>query len=149
MLLGLARLAGSFANKAPNKVTTNNNFQLTDILSHTQLCARNSTKARIHRHTQTPTRTTAKNLGDMEKLTLKKNSVSAGGRTESKLVEGENLAAGLHNAGTGTLSHTKSANGKLGNLQKTDIVSDGANDNGHLLTALVVGLHLAAFIRKD
>ena len=49
-------------------------------------------------------------------------------------------------AGTGTLSETKSANGDLGDLKHADIVSDGTNNAGNLL--LLVSAHVDDDLRE-
>lgn len=70
--------------------------------------------------------------------TTENQSVAASGSTESKLIQGDGLAAGGDNAGTGRGSEAESGNSDLGEGQQTVVVGDGANDNnGALLTLLV------------
>lgn len=53
--------------------------------------------------------------------------VGAGGRPEGKLIDGEGLAAGGQNAGTGRGGEAEGRDGELGDLEETDVVSDGAD----------------------
>lgn len=63
--------------------------------------------------------------------------VGTGGEAGSDLVDGEDLTAGLLDAGTGGGSEAESRNGELGELKETVVVGDGANDdNGLALVGL-------------
>jgi hypothetical protein len=61
--------------------------------------------------------------------TAKDDGVGTSGGTESKLIEGEDFTASLQDASLGSLGETESSNGKLGNFQKTGVVSNGTNNN--------------------
>ena len=54
-------------------------------------------------------------------------SVGSSGRSQSKLIDGESLAAGLDDAGTRSRSEAESSDGELGKFQETVIVSNGAD----------------------
>lgn len=72
--------------------------------------------------------------------TTEDQSVASGGGTESKLVEGDGLTTGSDNASAGSGGEAQSSNGVLGELEKTLVVGDGAdNDNGPLLLGGSVG----------
>jgi hypothetical protein len=64
--------------------------------------------------------------------------VGTGGSTESQLVQGDGLAAGSDNAGTGGGGESQGSDGRLGELEETVVVGDGSdNDDGSLLALLV------------
>jgi hypothetical protein len=57
--------------------------------------------------------------------------VGTGGETGGNLVDGESLTTSLLDAGAGRGGEAHGSDGELGELEKTDIVGDGAdNDNG-------------------
>ena len=60
------------------------------------------------------------------------NGVGAGGRAESKLVEGDALPAGSQDAGLGSLGEAQSANRQFRNLEQAYIVGDLGNNDGNL-----------------
>lgn len=65
-------------------------------------------------------------------------SVAASGGAQSKLIQGDGLAAGLDDAGTGSGGESQSSDIDLGEGQETVVVGDGADDDdGALLTLLV------------
>lgn len=69
--------------------------------------------------------------------TTEEESVGTGGVAGGNLVDGEDLTAGLLNAGTSRGSEAESGNGELGELEETVVVSDSANDdNGLALVSL-------------
>lgn len=66
--------------------------------------------------------------------------VAAGGGAEGKLVEGDGLAAGGSQTGTGGGGESQGGDGHLGDRQETVVVGDGADNNdGALLILLDVG----------
>jgi hypothetical protein len=68
--------------------------------------------------------------------TLEENGGGTSGALKSKLVEGQDAAAGLNDASAGSLGDAESGNVQLGDLQKSGVVGDGANDNGDVLSIL-------------
>lgn len=69
--------------------------------------------------------------------------VAAGGGTQSQLVEGQGLATGGDDAAAGGSGESQSGDGHLGDLEKTVVIRDGAdNDDG--LVLLVADLALDA-----
>ncbi len=64
--------------------------------------------------------------------TTKENSVGALGTAESKLIQSDALTTGLDNSGSDSLSESQSSNGKLRDIQKAGVVSDGTDDHGGL-----------------
>lgn len=65
--------------------------------------------------------------------TPQEDGVGSGGGTEGELIEGQDLTAGLEDAGAGALGEPQSAHGQLGELEETGIIGDGADDNGDLV----------------
>ncbi|RUP48714.1 hypothetical protein BC936DRAFT_144124 [Jimgerdemannia flammicorona] len=61
------------------------------------------------------------------------HGISAFRRTEGKLVKGDDLAAGLKDAGLSGLGHTESRKGDFGNLAQAVIVGDGADNDCDLV----------------
>lgn len=59
-------------------------------------------------------------------------SVAAGGRTESQLVQGQSLTTGGKDAGTGGGSESKGGDGDLGDLEQAVVVGDGTDDDDDL-----------------
>jgi len=62
-----------------------------------------------------------------------KNSVGSGGSFEGKLVEGHNLTSSLKNASTSGACESQGTDPELGNLQETDIVSHGSDQDSDLV----------------
>jgi len=62
-----------------------------------------------------------------------KNSVGSGGSFEGKLVEGHNFASSLKNASTSGAGESQSADPELGNLEETDVVGHGSNQDSDLV----------------
>ena len=63
---------------------------------------------------------------------LEQDGVGTGGGGEGELIEGHALTSGLDDAGAGSLSEAQSAHLEGGDLSETDIVGDGADDDGDL-----------------
>lgn len=74
---------------------------------------------------------------------LQQQRVLAGGRSESQLIEGQDLTAGLQDALPGGLRDVQGAHGELGHHQEAGIVGDGADDHDGRLR-LVGGLEEAS-----
>jgi len=74
---------------------------------------------------------------------LQQQGVLAGGRLESQLVEGQNLAASLQDALPGGLGDVQGAHRELGHDQQAGIIGDGADDHDGRLR-LVGGLEEAS-----
>jgi len=64
-----------------------------------------------------------------------------GGGEEHKLVKSEALAACFHDSGSGGLREPECGHGQLGDLEETDVVSDGADDDGDSVLLLAEMLH--------
>lgn len=64
--------------------------------------------------------------------------VGTGGLLQSQLVEGDGLAAGSGDAGTGGGGEAQSGDGGLGDGQETVVVGDGADNNDGLLLVAVL-----------
>ena len=62
--------------------------------------------------------------------TTEENGVGAGRGSQGKLIESDDLTTSLDNACTCSFSDTESADSELGDLEETDIVSDGTDNNG-------------------
>jgi len=75
-------------------------------------------------------------------------SLSAGGSTLSKLIDGEALTAGRLNAGTSSGSEPQSSDGDLGDREKTGVVGDLSNHNNGLLR-VVLCVVLGGSIRNN
>jgi hypothetical protein len=71
--------------------------------------------------------------------TTEDDGVGTSGCTESKLIEGEDFTTSLQDASSGSLGETESSNGKLGDFQKTGVISDGT-DNNNGLSFLALGV---------
>lgn len=69
--------------------------------------------------------------------------VAAGGGTQSQLVEGQGLATGGDDAAAGGSGESQSGDGHLGDLEKTVVIRDGADDDDGLVL-LVADLALDA-----
>lgn len=54
-------------------------------------------------------------------------------RHEGQLVEREDLAAGIEDAGTGGLCDAQGGDGELGDGEQTHVVGDGADEHGDLV----------------
>jgi hypothetical protein len=74
-------------------------------------------------------------------LTAEEDGVGTGGGTESQLVEGDDLTAGLQDASLGGLGDAQAGNRQLGDLEEAVVVSDGSDNDGGLaiLTSHVAG----------
>lgn len=70
--------------------------------------------------------------------TTQQQGVRAGGRTESKLVQGQDLTASLLNASTGGGRHAEGSNGQLGDRQQAVVIGHRANDDNGLVLVLLV-----------
>lgn len=67
--------------------------------------------------------------------TTEKESVLSSGRSESKLVEGDNFTSGLDDSLTSTRGDAESGNGDLGEVRKnTNIIGNGADNDNNLLS---------------
>lgn len=75
----------------------------------------------------------------------KKDSVGALGGAQGKLIKGDAFTAGLDDSGSGSLGESKGSHSHGGNLQKTRIVSDGANNDGSLA---FLALHVSGHTRN-
>lgn len=67
------------------------------------------------------------------------NGVLAGRSASGELVKGDDLTAGLENAGTGGLGDLESGDSDLGDLVQTSVVGDSAGNNNNL-TLVILGL---------
>lgn len=65
-------------------------------------------------------------------LATDEHSVAASGGTGSELVKSEALTASSLDAGTGSIGESQSGNRKLGQLENSVVVGDGANNNDGL-----------------
>ena len=65
-------------------------------------------------------------------LAAEEDGVRASGRTEGKLVEGEDLTTSLEDALLGGSGETEGSNRELGDLKQTNVIGDGANDDDDL-----------------
>lgn len=65
-------------------------------------------------------------------LTTQQDSLGTGGAAHGQLIEGQAFTASLDDTGTGSLGESHGGNGHLGDIQETDIVSDGGNNDGSL-----------------
>jgi hypothetical protein len=72
-----------------------------------------------------------------------KNAALALGRAERQLVEGQDLTAGLEDAGARSLGDAQCDQAQLGHVVQTHVVGDGADHDARLLGARLV-LHLAS-----
>eukprot|EP00341_Mesodinium_pulex_P013290 CAMPEP_0116912236 /NCGR_PEP_ID=MMETSP0467-20121206/15963_1 /TAXON_ID=283647 /ORGANISM="Mesodinium pulex, Strain SPMC105" /LENGTH=174 /DNA_ID=CAMNT_0004588171 /DNA_START=76 /DNA_END=600 /DNA_ORIENTATION=- len=66
------------------------------------------------------------------------NGVSSLGRAQSELIQGDALATSLGDAGSSGGGELQSADGQLGHIEETSIISDGANDDRGLA---ILSLH--------
>lgn len=64
--------------------------------------------------------------------------VGTSGLLQSQLVEGDDLAAGRGDAGTGGGGHTERGNRQLGDGQETVVIGDGADNDNRLVLAAVL-----------
>lgn len=71
--------------------------------------------------------------------TAEQQGVAAGGGTQSELIQGEGLTTGSQNASAGSGGEAQSSDAQLGDLEKTVVISDGANNNDGL-ALLALGL---------
>ena len=63
---------------------------------------------------------------------LEQDGVGTGGGSESQLIKSHALTSGLDDASASSLSEAESAHLHSGDLDQTDIVSDGTDDHGDL-----------------
>lgn len=61
-----------------------------------------------------------------------KDGVGSSGGGEGKLIKGDDFTTGFQDASTGGFCDAQSANAELGDIVETDIVGDGAHDDGGL-----------------
>ena len=66
--------------------------------------------------------------------------ITSGGE-ENKLVKSEALATCFHDSGSGGLGEPECGHGQLGDVEETDIVSDGSNDDSDSVLLLAEVLH--------
>lgn len=64
--------------------------------------------------------------------TTDKKGVGASGGAEGELIKGQALTTSLDDAGTGSLGEAEGADGELGDLKETLVISDGANQDEDL-----------------
>ena len=78
--------------------------------------------------------THAKVLNSFPRIPLpaKQDGVGTSWRTKSELVESKHFSTGLQDAFLGTLGKAKGSNRELRDLQKADVICDGANLNDRL-----------------
>lgn len=93
------------------------------------------------------TRSLAKVLAGLARLALAlhQDRVLAGGGTQRQLVEGQHLAAVLHDALTGLVGDAQGADLHLRHVQHAGVVGDGAHDNGDAVLLLAL-LHEAGHL---
>jgi len=65
-------------------------------------------------------------------LATEQDGVGTGGGTESELIKGDDLTAGLQDAGLGGLGDAQASKGELGDLEEAVVVSDGTDNDGGL-----------------
>ena len=70
-------------------------------------------------------------------LATEENGVGAGWRTESELVEGQGLTAGVEDALLCGTRETEGSNCELGNLLEADIIGDGTDSNNDFRVAVL------------
>lgn len=66
-------------------------------------------------------------------LSSQKDGVCAGGRTESELVESQDLTASVENALLRTTGESEGSDRQLGDLLQPNIVGDGSNLNNNFI----------------
>lgn len=76
--------------------------------------------------------------------TADQQGVAASGGTQSQLVESQGLATGGENAAAGRSGESQSGDGHLGDLEKTVVVSNSADNDDSLALAVLVDLGLDA-----
>ena len=69
-------------------------------------------------------------------LAPEQDGVGTSGRTERELIEGQDLTASLEDALLGGLGEAESGDGQLRDLEQTDIIGDGANNDNGLAVAV-------------
>lgn len=72
--------------------------------------------------------------------TLKQNSLATSGALERELIEGQDLAASLLDAGTSRLSDVESSDGDLGDREDALVISDGSDDNEDGIGSLALSM---------
>ena len=65
------------------------------------------------------------------------HGVGPGGVTDSELIEGEALAAGLLDASAGSLGEAEGADGHLGDVEDAGIINNSADDDGSVAETLL------------
>lgn len=71
--------------------------------------------------------------------TAEENGAGTGGASEGELIEGDDLAAGLQDAGTDSAGEAQGAHGELGDGEETGVIGDGTDDDGNLV---LLALHV-------
>lgn len=79
--------------------------------------------------------------------TAEEDGVAALGRTQGELVEGQALAAGSQDPGTGGLGEAQSGDRQLGQLQETVVIGDATDDDDRL-GRLATGRDTTAVLRQ-
>jgi hypothetical protein len=70
--------------------------------------------------------------------TSQQQSVGTGGSLNSQLIQSHNLTTSLNDAGASRFGEAKSADADLGDVQQTNVVSDGTNNNSDGLLVLAL-----------
>jgi hypothetical protein len=71
--------------------------------------------------------------------TTDKDGVGTGGGTESQLIEGDDFTTSLQDTGLGSLGHMESSQRQLGQVQKTGVIGDGADNDKGLVGDILLG----------
>lgn len=82
-------------------------------------------------------------------LTLHQDRVLAGRGTQSQLVEGQHLAAVLHDALAGLVGDAQGAHLQLRHVQHTRVVGDRSDDDGDALLGLAVLQETGDLLQRD
>lgn len=69
--------------------------------------------------------------------TAEEEGVSTGRGAESKLIQGEDLAAGSQDASAGSGGEAEGSDAELGDGQETVVIGDGADDDDGLVVGLL------------
>ena len=77
---------------------------------------------------------------------MQQDGLLALGGLQSELVKSNDTTASLDDASTGRLGYLQSANVQLWDTQQANIISDSTDDDGNLVTTLVMGLDLSSEI---
>jgi len=54
------------------------------------------------------------------------------------LIKGEAFSSGFDNLGSGSFSESEGSDGHLGGFKLSDIIGDGANDNGDFISITMI-----------